>query len=619
MKTQPIGNEQFTKRKNRIKRIRYAAQFAFFLFIIGTALWLYITQPVYKPYTDESPRENGFVALSYFGVQKTEGSQLLIGQDNLRAHLEALKRQGYETITSDDIEAYYHDGKQLPEKALYLMFEDGRRDTAIFSNPILEDLNYRATTFTYPEKFDRKDTKFLMPDDLKRLPKYGFWDMGTNGYRLFFINVYDRYGNYLGEMDPLMYNKIAPYLGRRYNHYLMDYIRDKNGVPKESYDRMKKRISYDYEKLTDVYTETLGYVPKVSILMHANTGEFGNNPQVSAVNAYWLRKLFAMNFNREGYCLNVPDSSIYDLTRMQPQAWWPVNHLLMRIQYDTHKDMIFNTGEANQYSKWKLEKGAAEFKDQTIYLTSLPNDTGRIVLKNSAMYPDVTVTAQLLGNRAGTQTIYLRADDELQNYIAVKTKGNDIYITECKDGAETELFKKSIPELEGKKPISVDEDEHDAEVTELEAFSRYAPSKGLAKVYTNRLKEKTKETPKTIEEGSEEFVRAIQVKDQGNYAIRINLTGQNLALDFNGEQIANVRVSQHEGGLIALGAAWNDLGWQQRNLDDDVYDAVFRDFTVKNNHTDTVIFTTKYEGWEKVKYTAKKYLEKVVDWFVQHL
>ena len=90
-------------------------------------------------------------------------------------------------------------------------------------------------------------------------------------------------------------------------------------------------------------------------------------------------------------------------------------------------------------------------------------------------------------------------------------------------------------------------------------------------------------------------------------------------MDFNGEQIANVRVSQHEGGLIALGAAWNDLGWQQRNLDDDVYDAVFRDFTVKNNHTDTVIFTTKYEGWEKVKYTAKKYLEKVVDWFVQHL
>ena len=51
------------------------------------------------------------------------------------------------------------------EKALYLMFEDGRRDTAIFSSPIIEELNYHATMFTYPEKFDRGDTKFLLPDD----------------------------------------------------------------------------------------------------------------------------------------------------------------------------------------------------------------------------------------------------------------------------------------------------------------------------------------------------------------------------------------------------------------------------------------------------------------------
>ena len=619
MKTPNVGNVQFTKRKNRIKRIRYLAQFAFFLCIIGAAVWLYITQPIYKPYTDESSRDNGFIALSYFGVQKTDGSQLLIGQDNLKAHLEALKRQGYETITTEDIEAYYKDGKKLPEKSLYLMFEDGRRDTAIFSNPILESLNYRATTFTYPEKFDRNDTKFLLPDDLKKLPKYGFWDVGTNGYRLFFINVYDRYGNYLGEMDPLMYNKIAPYLGRRYNHYLMDYIRDKNGVPKESYERMKKRISYDYEKLTDVYTEKLGYVPQVSVLMHANTGEFGNNPQVSAVNAYWLQKLFALNFNREGYCLNVPESSAYDLTRMQPQAWWPVNHLLMRIQYDTHKEMIFNTGEEKRYTKWKLQKGAAEFKDQTIYLTSLPNDTGRIVLKNSAMYPDVTITARLKGNRAGTQAIYVRADEALKNYIAVKTKGNDIYITEGKDGNEEEIFKQSINELEGKKPVSIDEDKHDAEVAELEAFSRYAPSKGLATVYADRLKEKTKETPQTIAEGSEEYVRPIQVKDQGNYAIRIDLKGQKLTLTFNDQQIADVAVSGQQDGVIALEAAWNDLGWQQRNLDDDVYDAVFSDFTVKNNHTDTVIFTTNYEGWERVTYVTKKYIEKIVDWFVQHL
>lgn len=614
-----LSNETYTKFKNNRKTMRTILQIICLAIIIGTLVWIYISQPVYKPYTSEAPRENGFVALSYFGVQKTEGSQLLIGEDNLRAHLQALKDQGYETITTNDIYEYYTNGKKLPEKALYLMFEDGRRDTAIFSTPILEDLNYHATSFTYPEKFDRGDTKFLLPDDLKEIVKDNFWEVGTNGYRLFFINVFDRYDNYLGELDPLMFNMVSPYLGRRYNHYLMDYIRDKNGVPKESYERMKNRISYDYQKLESEYLEKLGYVPSVSVLMHANTSEFGNNPQVSAVNGYWLRKMFEANFNREGYSLNVPDSSIYDLTRMQPQAWWPVNHLLMRIKYDTNKDMVFNTGEMERYDRWDLEKGAVEFKDEKIFLTTLPNDTGIIRLKNSYSYRNVDITTELEGNKAGTQAIYLRADNDLKNYIAFKVRGNYIYITEMVNGSEAELFKKSIDELDGKEPISVDQDRHNSEKAALEAYSRYAPSEGVAKVYINRLKEKTKEEPRTINEGSDEYIPQIYARDKGEYKIKISLNNNSLRLTYGDEEIANINVRNNERGAVCLAAGWTDLGWQQRNLNDDVYDAVFKDFTIKDLNTETVLFTSKYSGLEKVEYNIKKYTEIVVDWFVRNL
>ncbi len=619
MNIQILANQNFTKKKNRNKKTRTILQIIFFLALLGFIAWIYFSQPVYRPYADEAPRENGFIALSYFGVQKTEGSQLLISQANLRAHLQALKNQGYETVTTDDIYEYYANGKQLPEKALYLMFEDGRRDTAIFSTPILEDLNYRATAFTYPEKFERKDPKFLLPDDLKEIVKDRFWDVGTNGYRLFFINVFDRYDNYFGELDPLMFNQVAPYLGRRYNHYLMDYIRDKNGVPKESFERMKNRIGYDYQKLEAVYQKDLGYVPKVSVLMHANTSEFGNNPQVSAVNGYWLRKLFEMNFNREGYALNVPNSSIYDLTRMQPQAWWPVNHLLMRIKYDTNKEMVFNTGEVERYERWDLAKGAAEFKDEKIYLTTLPYDTGIIKLKNSYSYRNVDITTKLEGNTAGTQAIYLRADNDLQNYIAVKVRAGFIYIVEKTNGREAELYKKSLDELNGVEPISVDQDKYNSERTALEAFSRYAPSEGIAKVYVNRLKEKTKEEPKTIDEGSPQYVPQINARDKEVCDIAISLNNNDLKLSFNGKEITSQKVSNNERGSICLAAGYTDLGWQQRNLDDDVYYAVFRDFTVKDINTDSELFTSKYSGWEKIEYNTKKYAELIVDWFVHYL
>ena len=68
---------------------------------------------------------------------------------------------------------------------------------------------------------------------------------------------------------------------------------------------MKTRISYDYETLRRIYQAEIGYVPKLYTLMHSNTGSFGNNDKVSAVNEYWIKELFKMNFNREGYCLNL--------------------------------------------------------------------------------------------------------------------------------------------------------------------------------------------------------------------------------------------------------------------------------------------------------------------------
>lgn len=619
MESPNLADKEYSKKRNRKKIVSTLLQVIVFAAILGFIAWGYIMQPQYKPYTDQSPRSNGFIALSYFGVQRTEGSQTLISEDNLRAHLEALKRQGYETVTTDDIFNYYMDGKELPEKSLYLMFEDGRRDTAIFANPILEDLNYHATIFSYPEKFDKGDTKFLLPDDLKDIGRDGYWDIGTNGYRLFFINVFDRYDNYLGEMDPLMFNMMAPYLGRRYNHYLMDYIRDKNGVPKESYERMKSRISYDYEKLEEVYKTELGYVPKVSVLMHANTSEFGNNAQVSAVNAYWLQKLFEMNFNREGFCLNVPDSSIYDLTRMQPQAWWPVNHLLMRIKYDTHKDMVFNTGEKERFGRWELAKGAAEFKNEKIYLTTLPHENALIKLKDSYAYKDVTINTDLVGNKAGTQVIFLRADDSMSNYIAIKASGPYLSVVEKVNGKDTELFKRSFNELDGVKPISVDEDKHNAELTALEAYSRYAPNEGLGRVYINRLKEKTKEEPQTIADGSPEYVPTLEMKEKGNCRLSIKLVDSTLSLSYNDKPLTSLSVSGNERGEVMLGAWYTGTGWQQRNLDDDVYDAVFQNFELRDGSSDIVLFTSNYSGWEKVKYNLYNWFESLVDWFVYHL
>lgn len=610
---------EFSRIRNRKKIIRTILQICVLLVLcIFIAYNLFYTK-TYQPYTEKTQTQDGFIALSYFGVQKTAGSQLLISEANLRQQLEALKKQGYETISEEDIYNYYENGGKLPKKAVFLMFEDGRRDTAIFAKSILEDLNYRATMFTYPENFSKKDNKFLPPEDLKELTKSSYWELGSNGYRLYYINVYDRYDNYLGEMSPLMFGMVHPYLSRRYNHYLMDYIRDKDGIPKESYERMKDRISYDYEKLENVYMDEIGYVPPVSVLMHANTGSFGNNPQVSAVNGHWLKKLFKMNFNREGYSLNVKNSSIYDLTRMQPQAWWPVNHLLMRIKYDTKQDVDFETGDAKRADTWAILAGACEFADEKIYVTSLPEAQGIIQLKKSNNYKNVKLDVELLGNKQGTQEMRLRSDENGANYISLIVSGRDLIVQENVNGTKTDLAKENLDRLNELPILSIPQDKYNSEEKALETFSRYALSTGQGKVYVKRLQEKTKETAPAVVDGAQEYVPVINANEKGSEKISLTLQDNHISVSVNGKQAISTTVSRLNEGSIFLVSSWSGHGFDQRNLTDDVYDAVFNGLTITNLPNGNILFTSQYTGIDKIEYNIRSYISVIVDWFVKYL
>jgi hypothetical protein len=619
------SKDNFTTRKDRRKAIRVVSQVIILLAIIAFIITSITTLTAYKPYTAHNTPfagDKGFVALAYFGVERN-GNQNLIGIDRLQEHLQSLKRQGYVTITQQDIINYYQTGKPLPEKSLFLVFEDGRRDTAIFAQKILEDLNYKATMLTYPEKFEKKDPKFLVPEELKQMEQTTYWEMGTNGYRLAFINVFDRYNNYLGELDPLEHASVAPYLKRKYNHYLMDYIRDENGIPKESYTKMKERISYDYEALRDRYLANIGYVPKMYILMHSNTGSFGNNDKVSAVNAYWINSLFKLNFNREGFCFNQRNSSPYDLTRMQPQAYWHTNHLLMRIKYDIKQELEFVKGDLAKQAAWETLKGALEIKEEAMILTSLPYDKGLIRLKNSNDFSDLKLSVRLKGNKLGLQKIYLRADENLSRFVAVHIFNNFLYVTERNGGAETELYKLNLDRHDGKKIISVNEDKREAEIRALETFIKYADSAATAKIYTERLKDKHLEKPLTVAEGAKEYIPDISIHAPGDRMLSLSLKGNRISVMIDNKAAAtDLPVTAAKPGSIFLETAWGEYGWSQRNLADDVYDGVFEKLIITentNSETEKVLFDSSLQGFEALKLKAKRLWDALINWFVTNL
>ena len=174
------------KRKDKIKAIRSVCEGIILITLLIIILKALLSFSEYEPYDSNNisnTMDTGFIAVSYFGVDRN-GDDTLISTDRLNQHLKSLKDNGYVTITQQDILDYYENGKKLPEKSLFLIFEDGRTDTAIFSQKITEEYNYKSTILTYADKFEKEDPKFLKPDVLKEMEESSYWELGTNGYRL---------------------------------------------------------------------------------------------------------------------------------------------------------------------------------------------------------------------------------------------------------------------------------------------------------------------------------------------------------------------------------------------------------------------------------------------------
>ncbi len=591
--------------------------------LLGLALLLLKTlfsTAHYQPYTSLPPDapDHGFLAISYFGVDR-KGTATLIGVKELERHIKALRDSGYVTVSQQEVLSYYRDGKPLPEKALLLLFEDGRRDTAIFSQKIMEKHNVIATMFSYGDKFKKEDTKFLTSEDIKSMVDSTFWETGTNGYRLAFINVFDRYGYYLGELNSLEFSMMAPYLNRKYDHYLMDYLRDEQGVPKESHEEMKARIDRDYRLMESIYREELGKLPAFYALMHSNTGQFGTNEKASQVNAEHIYRLFAMNLNREGSSHNDRSNSLYDLTRMQPQAHWSVNHLLMRIWEDTGQDMAFVQGDKGQAALWSNLAGVAEFGRDSIILTSLPAGTGILRLKDSEEFGDISLSLQLEGNALGSQAVLLRSDKGLRNYIRIALEDKRLVVTQVEEGKQQELFSQSLDRIAGVPPVSVPEDKKQAEIGRLRMALKYA--KGISDVAdtARQLAEAGQRQAASVAEGAEEYSPNLDLNEGQKKELAITLQGERLSVAVDGiAAVADLPVRCAASGALVLESRSSFQKYSQRNLTDDVYDGVFRNIMITGQEGG-VVFDGRPERAERILAALAGGWHGLIDWFVKVL
>ncbi|MEK4343094.1 polysaccharide deacetylase [Brevibacillus sp. FSL L8-0710] len=573
------------RKKNRAKRMKTIVQL---ILLLAVAILLYQTVFDVRKYAEPDKtawsNHDGFIALSYFGVGRS-GTPKLVAKKQLDEHLKALYDQGYVTISQQDILDFYEKGKPLPEKALFLSFEDGRNDSSLFAQPLLEKYNYKATFLSYANKMGNSDHKFLQPKDMLKMMKTGYWELGTNGYRLTYINIFDKQGRFIGMKDEteLVSKENVEY----YNHYLMDFIRDENMIPVENRTVMEERINHDYKAMKDIYTGSLGFVPQVYMIMHANVLYEGMNPLVSNANSENIKQLFKMHFNREGNAFNDSERSLYDLTRVQPAPYWYTNHLLMKIQKDTGQKMKFVSGDEQHADQWRRISGAAEFIDNRIALTSPPAGAGMLYLHDSNGLKNVGLTAKIAGNVVGKQMFYVRYDREKDSFIRVTFENNEVRVEQKKPGqAAQQVFTQPLSEIQWKpEDLSFDK----ATVYSKEQTAAGAPS--------------------------DEGKYPVNIKHTRDVEIVVQENKWKLAID--GQTLLD---NQEVDSAIGNGGVALASEYSKQNKKDNIYDGVFDDVQIvsleKENSSPAVLFSNKHTGFQGVVHHVEKAINASIDWAI---
>lgn len=633
-------------KKDVVKIVRTIAEVVILAWLISMPIKAVFFGEKYVPFQEENVEmaqdsTPGFIAVSYFGVDR-QGTSTLISVKRLEEQLQALKDNGYVTVTQQDVLEYYNDGKALPQKALLLIFEDGRTDTAVFTEPILREMNYKATVCSYSEKFETVDPKFLMPKDLRKLEKGGFWELGTNGHRLSYINVFDRYRNFFGEMTSWEFIEVAPYLGREYNHYLMDFIRDENYLPVESTSAMRERITRDYALMDAIYREEIGRLPSLYILMHSNSDRFGNSPRVSEVNGECIAAYFPMNINREGFSKNDLSASVYDLTRLEGQPYWYSNHLLMRIWDDLEgknkEDITFIDGDTERKAHWETIQGASEFQEDRIIVTSLPGDCGLVKLREETPQGNGEVSMELTGTLLTQQSVIFAADEDTEDVLGISVVDNLLLVTEGWPEAQKEadgvytaqnvVAEVDLNELLGVDFLSTEEDQRDSLTAAYNARAHYADTLRDTMAYRNEANAMKGQSVLSVEEGGDAYIPATEINDLGRRRLKLRLANGKLTVWVN-EALAVDRLPVSKktmDGLYLMARHVEDgmtKGTSQRNIYDDVCDGVFEKVLLttapRSGEKAQILYDNRLSGWELVRTTAARLFDRVVNWFIANL
>jgi hypothetical protein len=307
----------------------------------------------------------GFLAISYPGVSK-DGTPVYASEQQFDEHIRALKQAGFNPIKVSDAYAFLTGKYPLPERALLILLEGGRKSTFIRSHSALSKYGFCATICVPSSEMVSWSESPLKKSNVRRISKMREWSVAGMGHRAI-------------EWIPVSEKEVK-------GHFLTERLWLSSESRKETDAEFTERVRADYAKCAELLRKVDKTFSSVYVYPFADNGNRpGADPLAPRVNLQGVSSNFAAAFVSASYPFNPAGTDIYNLSHLCVKPTMSGEDLVMALKAAWPNQRAISWMDS---SRWVLQENARVERDVLI----LPAQSAAW-LKGSELWRDVEIEA----------------------------------------------------------------------------------------------------------------------------------------------------------------------------------------------------------------------------------
>lgn len=406
--------------------VSYASSWMHFLIVMCLLVAWYFPMRVLIshwlwPKVETGPRTSyAFVALAYEGVSKRTNE---VSTPLFTEHLDALRSRGYVPIGLDDVRQLVYEGKPVPQKAVLLTFDHGRKTSYFAVDSILRKAGWKAVMFLWTKPITDRDSAALLWPYIRIMSRSGTWELGAQSHDGF-ASIPASPRGYLG-------------------HFMTTakWLAEENRF--ETPAEFANRLAQDHESCLAVIDQKIGRKPIAFAYPYGDFGQFESRAIFARrINLQLASKYYGLGFLTGNLAANTRYSDPKRLNRVRVKPEWSGEDLAAFLDRSwPDEDNLSATNTSRMASAWIVDWGGMKEEKGRMTLYAPEQITGaKMWLAGSDLTKDF-YSRVVFSDLNGQMGIYARAaaDEESYVYLGLDSKGS-VWLRQTRFGKDSSRF-----------------------------------------------------------------------------------------------------------------------------------------------------------------------------------